>query len=158
MCTIALCLVYCILGWRCGQWVGACSQAYSGSLKWCSSSSAQIAPFNWPPAPWTWANYSFSLSFHVCQHYFISLPLSFYLPLFLSLFTSLSLSLYLFPLSLHPSLPPSPFLHFASSSPLSLFPLQKAHSNSKPDVRLDRVIVVMKYTVTHTQKHFTVVL
>lgn len=35
------------------------------SLKWCSSSSVQITPFNWPPAPWTGANYS-SLSLMLC--------------------------------------------------------------------------------------------
>lgn len=35
-------------------------------LKWCSSSSVQIKPFNWPPAPWIGANYS-SLSLMLCM-------------------------------------------------------------------------------------------
>lgn len=56
---------------------------------------------------------SLSLSLSIALHLFLSPSLSSALHLFLSL----SLFLHLFPLALHPSLPPSPIPHSASSSP-----------------------------------------
>lgn len=56
----------------------------SRSLKWRPSSSVQIRTFNWPPAPWTAANYSspsfpalHCMSFSCIAHTILSLTLLF---------------------------------------------------------------------------------
>lgn len=65
------------------------------SLKWCSSSSVQITPFNWTPVPWPVFNHS-SLSLTLCMSAFVFLlqcsHFSFPLHLFLCFSFTLSFS------------------------------------------------------------------